>query len=407
MHIIARISPFLLLILCACSPKGSIQGTLFAPDGTPVTEANLNTHEKEIDVRRISNASPSFAFTKIPGGTYSIRVTSPQGWILMDPVELQPGEHLDIGEHTLNSFGTIAGTIPKQLLGRSLQVEAQQIEFDHYLSYAQSATVRVNENGTFSVPRLREGKYTLALQSALKQYNDETSKLGIEAVVTVKIGKETPVALKPSPGSVLVKGQVRYKGQALTNSQLQIVDPTIPHWEDSVLQNIQTDSEGRFLVWMHPEATPWVTAPIPDGRTIKIGDETANVVSKRVILADKWQIPTNGEEVLWEVPDERWTVNMVTTAGEPVILKNLDKPGGITWEAVDCDSHASSIRWFVGSRVELENCSPGIEYRLFATGQNATGAYWISARDQTFTYPEQGENPTVDLVLEPMSVEEE
>jgi hypothetical protein len=128
----------------------------------------------------------------------------------------------------------------------------------------------------------------LALQSALKQCNDETSKHGIEAIVMVKSGEETQFTLHPSPGSVLVKGQVRYKGQALTNNQLQMVDPTIPHSEDSVLRSIQTDSEGRFLVWMHPKETPWVTATLPAGRTINISDETVNVPSKRVILANKW-----------------------------------------------------------------------------------------------------------------------
>ncbi len=362
---------------------------MLAPDGTPVTKAYLNTHERDIDVRRISAANPTFAFTKIPMGTYSIRVTSRQGWILMDPVELRPGEHLDIGEHTLKPFGTIRGTTPKQLLGRSLQVEVQQIEFDHYLSYARKATVPVDEDGSFSVARLRTGKYTLALMSTFKDDHAGPSKLGIEAIVTVKSGEETQVALEPSPDNVLVKGQVRYRGKPLANSPLRFVDPTIATWRASTLRNIQTDSEGRFLVWLHPNDVFWVIAAL-DGDT--------------AILAKEVHAPLGGKEITWEVPTANLVVNMVDATGEPIeFVTTIGGSAGATLTPQACGFHAPSYQDSVGSQVRFEHLAPGTKYTLFAAGKDSERKNWISIPGQTFTCSEQGESHSLDLVLEPPS----
>jgi hypothetical protein len=390
MHILARLASLLVLILCACAPKGSIQGTLLAADGTPIADGRLSLHGNNTDKRGLSNAAPGFEFQELPADLYSLRVKSKTGWISIPPIGIRRDEQLDLGELTLEAFGSIQGTTPEQLKHTRLQVEVVA-SFANTGNSGRNAYYRrvfvVEEPGTFLVKDLRAGEYSIRLQHRTEEDPTWPSKLGIEAVVTVLSGAQAQVALAPKQDNVLVRGKVQKLGQPFGNQDVWFVSPHIEGLEESILRNIRTDSAGRFSVWIHPHQTPWIIA--------RLGSTSA-------ILTRALQIRRDGEEITWEVPTAHLTVNMVSTAGDPVTLVNRPElPAAVTWKAKGCEFHGSSFQLLDGSQAKLEHLDPSTEYGLFVVGADADGETWISIKGQTFTYPEQGESHTLDIVVEP------
>ena len=406
MHIIARLVPLLLLLLCACNPGSSIQGTLLAPDGTPVTEGTIHFRSQSFKrgqryrPRGRCKATPEFRMQNLGPDVYSLRMRSPDGWLRLDSLKMQPDEDLNLGKVRLNPFGNIQGSVPKELRGQQLKVEATLIPLDEPNQFSQSETVAVAEDGTFTIIDLIPGQFSLTLQLQPDSDTRWDSKLGIETTALVESGKEARIKLGPQPDCILVVGQVRHQGKPLANNPLRFVHPSAQYEEFSTLRSIQTDSQGRFLTWMKPGESTWVVTPISGGKEIQIYDETVDEFWGSAILAKDWQVPTDGQDVLWDVPESKWTVNLVSATGKPVQLNTPSLPRVIVRQAVDCFFYSGAARYFDGSSVTLLNCSPGIEYEIFVNGQDTTGTRWNSVPDQIFTYPAQGEAPAIDLVLE-------
>ncbi len=406
MHIIARITPLLLFLLCACAPKSTIEGTLLAPDGTPVTKGTISFRRHNYKSgqrnrpRGQCNATPEFRMPNLAPDVYSLRMRSSDGWLYLDSLELRPDEDLNLGKLRLNPYGSIQGSVPKELLGQQLKVEATLFPRDDLDRFRQSETSPVAEDGTFSIIDLIPGQFSLTLQLGPDVDPNSDSKLGIEATALVKSGKEARVELSPPSDCVRVTGQVRHQGKPLANNPLRFVNPSRGVWEDSTLRCILTDSQGRFLTWMKSGESAWVVTPISGGKTVQIYDETLDEFWLDAVLAKDWRVPAGEEDVLWEVPQSKWTVNLVSTTGEPVKLKGRSRPDVIVWKAVDCFEDATAGRWFEGSSVALVCCSPGLEYEIFLDGTDTTGTRWTSVPEQTFTYPAQGEAPAINLVLQ-------
>ncbi|WP_377890517.1 collagen binding domain-containing protein [Alkalihalobacillus sp. R86527] len=344
---------------------GSIQGTITDTSGVPLSGSFVElTDVNGILVATItSDQNGEFLFTDIKVGQLNVKATAPDYGVSSIGVIVEPAEvstvQLSLSQITGNITGVITDTDGNPISNATVIVTDP--------TNTAVATVISASDGTYTVPQLDPGEYTVTASESGSGANVVTG--------TVTPGDESGVDITLIPLGAVVQGTVLDTGGEVVvgaTVELRSVSPFGP-----IVSTVLTDSDGNYDFGTISNGT----------YTIVVTANNYGSESGSVLIVDG--VPTIQQFAL--TPDPASVEGVITTGGVPVpnaVVKLLD----IT------ETSIFEVQTDADGRYLIQNINPGI-YTLVVNNPD------YQAAKQGFTIG-AGESTTVnfDLVPQPSEI---